>query len=313
VNDTSLLKVYRAKGHFRVVVANEDNGVANSPYLFRTYPHYSVTEEVYNPGPADTHEIWKVARATSAAPTYFDPIVIENKEYSDGGVGNNNPALLMLQEVTDKAGKDAYKEALSVVVSIGAGQKPTKRLMVKHRFPRFSSLKPVKRLSSIIKSLKDTSTDSEKTHAWISDLMREIGFGNYYRWDGGEQVGGVGMDEWHPSQKGKKPPTSTFIEQHVRTYMAQPHIAQEVEKYARELVRRRRERISHKPGDGVWRRHAYCTMLPCPYCGDLHGTRNAVKNHINQEHPEDLTSAIDLDSLVQRVKEKHPRCRGGPL
>jgi hypothetical protein len=296
----------------RVVVANEDDGYANNPYLFRTYPHRSTMAEVYNPGPADTHEIWKVARATSAAPTYFDPIEIANKEYSDGGVGNNNPVLLMLKEVTTKAGKN-YNQALSVVVSIGAGQKPTKRLRVKHRFPRLSSLKPVKRLSKILKSLKDTSTDSQRAHQWVSDLMREISFDHYYRWTGGEEVGGLGMDEWHPNQKGNKQSTAVFIEQHVRTYMARDDIAREVRKCAGELVRRRRERMAHKPGDGVWRRHAYCTMLPCPYCGDLLETRSAVKNHIIQEHPEDLTPAIDLDYLVQRVKEKPPACRGGPL
>jgi hypothetical protein len=221
--------------------------------------------------------------------------------------------MLMLREVTDKAGKTLYDQALSVVVSIGAGQKPTKRLRVKHRFPRFSSLKPVKQLSSILKSLKDTSTDSQRAHQWVSDVMHQLRFDHYYRWTGGEEVGGLGMAEWHPNRKGNKPTTAVFIEQHVRTYMARDDIAPEVEKCARELVRLRRERISHKPGDGVWRRHAYCTMLPCPYCGDLLGTRSAVKNHITQDHPEDLTEDINLDSLVQRVKERHPSCRGGPL
>jgi hypothetical protein len=61
------------------------------PYLFRTCPHHSATPEVSNPGPAGKHEIWKFALETSAASAYFDSIVIDNKEYLDGGVGINNP------------------------------------------------------------------------------------------------------------------------------------------------------------------------------------------------------------------------------
>jgi len=35
--------------------------------------------------------IWQVARATSAAPTYFQPIEIDDVLYGDGGTGWNNP------------------------------------------------------------------------------------------------------------------------------------------------------------------------------------------------------------------------------
>ena len=35
--------------------------------------------------------IWEAARATSAAPTFFKPIVIDDVLYGDGGTGWNNP------------------------------------------------------------------------------------------------------------------------------------------------------------------------------------------------------------------------------
>jgi hypothetical protein len=146
-----------------VVVSNEDDGHADTPYLFRTYDHHGEPEAVKNPGPAHRHEIWKVARATSAAPTYFSPVIIDHKEYYDGGIGNNNPVMLMLEEVAAKAETKSYDEAMSIVVSIGAGLKPSKRLRAKHRFPRITSLRPLKAISKVLDKLKETSTDSEET------------------------------------------------------------------------------------------------------------------------------------------------------
>jgi len=40
------------------------------------------------------YKIWEAARATSAAPTYFPRIKLDEYEYVDGGVGFNNPVLL---------------------------------------------------------------------------------------------------------------------------------------------------------------------------------------------------------------------------
>jgi len=144
-----------------VVVANEWDSVGDKPYLFRTYPNTVRNSEVRNPGEADKNEIWKIARATSAAPTYFDPIEIGTKEYSDGGVGNNNPAQLMLDEIWVMARTLIPAQSFGVFVSIGTGQKPTARLRVKHRFPIVSNLRPVKEILKILKRLKDNATDIE--------------------------------------------------------------------------------------------------------------------------------------------------------
>jgi predicted acylesterase/phospholipase RssA len=71
-------------------------------------------------------DMWRVARATSAAPTYFEPAELPQFEHEDdhalvdGGVFANNPAV------------SAYAEALSLypagvevlVVSVGTGQAP---------------------------------------------------------------------------------------------------------------------------------------------------------------------------------------------
>lgn len=218
----------------------------------------------------------------------------------------------MLREVTAMAKTDAYREALSVLVSIGAGQQPTKRLKIKHRFPVISSLKPLRSLSKVIKSLKDSSTDVDRAHQSVKDTMKQIGFDHYYRWTGGEEVGGLGMDEWHPNSKGDKLPTPDFIEQHIKRYMTRKDI-DNIDRCARELVKRRRERTAYQPACGKWIRYTYCTWLRCPYCERLLETRAAVQRHIMDSHPESLREDINLNSLIQCLKEIPPKYKGGPL
>jgi patatin-like phospholipase/acyl hydrolase len=52
----------------------------------------------YEPGkvvPAEYKDwsIWEAARATCAAPTYFDRFYKNNKIFVDGGLGFNNPVM----------------------------------------------------------------------------------------------------------------------------------------------------------------------------------------------------------------------------
>lgn len=70
------------------VLADEVN--KNSGVHLRTY----VNPE--NPGEFGDCKIWEAARATSAAPTFFDPMVlksVDGKDHRlvDGGLGFNNP------------------------------------------------------------------------------------------------------------------------------------------------------------------------------------------------------------------------------
>ena len=61
--------------------------------------------------------IWQVARATSAAPTYYLPIAIDDVEYGDGGIGWNNPANEAILEARNKwPGRP-----IGILVSIGTG------------------------------------------------------------------------------------------------------------------------------------------------------------------------------------------------
>lgn len=72
-------------------------------------------------------KIWEAARATSAAPSFFEPITIKGQSFGDGGTGANNPIDLLWSEATDtfKDPNDPnwnLSDNLQCLVSIGTGK-----------------------------------------------------------------------------------------------------------------------------------------------------------------------------------------------
>lgn len=66
--------------------------------------------------------VWKVAAATSAAPTYFDPVQMgDSDSHVDGGVWGNNPAMVGITEAVHYAGKNLSEIRL---LSIGTTSRP---------------------------------------------------------------------------------------------------------------------------------------------------------------------------------------------
>ncbi|KAL9099785.1 MAG: hypothetical protein Q9163_004758 [Psora crenata] len=117
-----------------VVIAFQEqiDGLTERPYLFRTYKNLrkGATKEEKkidrNPGPAHDIPIWQVARATSAAPTYFKEAKIEGRKYLDGGFGANNPCREIYNEVRKM---NNYNEnCASTIISIGTGKNKKKRM-----------------------------------------------------------------------------------------------------------------------------------------------------------------------------------------
>ncbi|KAK4452580.1 acyl transferase/acyl hydrolase/lysophospholipase [Podospora aff. communis PSN243] len=76
---------------------------------------------------ADIAQIWQVARATSAATSFFDPVKIGHEEFVDGATPANNPVMELWAEASQVvgAGDDWKLESnLSCLVSIGTGVPP---------------------------------------------------------------------------------------------------------------------------------------------------------------------------------------------
>ncbi|HEY6005659.1 MAG TPA: CBASS cGAMP-activated phospholipase [Anaeromyxobacter sp.] len=98
-----------------VLVTSYDTAAAK-PYLFKSYREQSA--EGSGSGLPDDHLLWRAARATSAAPTFFPPFALEGRSLVDGGLFANDPAMCALA--------DAYKmfggsRSRYLLVSIGTG------------------------------------------------------------------------------------------------------------------------------------------------------------------------------------------------
>ena len=113
--------------------------------LFRTYQSH------------ETHsncKIWEAARATSAAPTFFKRIEIGRKQpFIDGGLGRNNPSLVVLDEARAQFGA---RRNIGCFVSIGTGQ--TEVINIK-KPGLFQQIIP----TDVIDALKAITTDCEAT------------------------------------------------------------------------------------------------------------------------------------------------------
>lgn len=74
--------------------------------------------------------VWRAARSSGAAPTYFRPM----GRFLDGGLLSNNPTLDAMAKIHDyntckkRQGQSEQVKKLSVVVSLGTGKPPKFRL-----------------------------------------------------------------------------------------------------------------------------------------------------------------------------------------
>jgi calcium-independent phospholipase A2 len=125
-------------------------------------------------GPKE-RKIWEAARASSAAPTYFE--AFEDK-FLDGGVMANNPTLDAIAEIVSvqKAAKEPLK--IGLVVSVGTGVIPTKKLTninIQRTFKPASMLGGLLSLKSLFEVLVAQVTasdgqDVDRAQAWCDTL-----------------------------------------------------------------------------------------------------------------------------------------------
>jgi predicted acylesterase/phospholipase RssA len=61
-------------------------------------------------------KIWQACRATSAATTFYEPLIIGELRFSDGGLLHNNPVQLVHAEAGEM-----FKDAETLLISLGTG------------------------------------------------------------------------------------------------------------------------------------------------------------------------------------------------
>ncbi|KAL8784521.1 MAG: hypothetical protein Q9195_009007 [Heterodermia aff. obscurata] len=179
-----------------VVIAYQqtDDADCEKPYLFRTYKNLHKSKDVEgkaldrNPDLAHDIPIWQVARATSAAPTYFKAAKIDNLEYLDGGFGSNNPSSEICDEV--RTMNNHAKACVGVLLSVGTGKNSKVS-----RWGKTKKWMPASRYINYLNFAKAWASQSETQHTNMIKEKSNFGF-KYYRLNVETGFDGMKLDEW---------------------------------------------------------------------------------------------------------------------
>lgn len=176
-----------------VLSYQQGKGGVELTYLFRTYknlhrganPQEKLLDR--NPGLAHDIPIWEVARATSAAPSYFKEHKIGRWKYLDGGFGANNPCVEIYDEVRKM--NNNSESCANVVLSIGTGKNT--------KIARFSSGTAVRRYYNYLNFARKWASDSENTHSDMLKKHTHSGFKFHYtRLNVEAGLDDMKLDEW---------------------------------------------------------------------------------------------------------------------
>ena len=149
--------------------------------------------------------IWQVARATSAAPTYFKPPIIDGLEYVDGGFGANNPCVEIYEEVR-KMNNESKKSA-STILSIGTGKNNEARRFKGTGFQRYFNY---------LNFARKWASDSEQTHLAMLKAKKEVNF-KYFRLNVEEGLDLMKLDEWRA-----RGPVRTKLGEYIGAFRSSP-------------------------------------------------------------------------------------------
>ena len=249
--------------------SNEDKNF-QTPFLFRSYDrktsYTSRTPFERNPDDSNTFTIWQVARATSAAPSYFKSIHMFEARYYDAAVNLNNPSWEVVKEVSLLA--EESDDAIDLLLSIGGGN-------AKGNSPRLTF-----GTGSLLQELADIS---DVVHNKVTAESEVQGF-EYFRFDVKEGLQAVRMDEWRPRSSGKI--TLDKIHMATERYLKQEDIRAWIQQCAAYLVDKRTQRAQTMQ----WERFATGTLYRCPLPDDCptpkakFNTRNDLMDHLRTKH-----------------------------
>ncbi|KAK3896667.1 acyl transferase/acyl hydrolase/lysophospholipase [Staphylotrichum tortipilum] len=128
--------------------------------------------------------VWEAARATSAAPTFFDPLQVGNMTtLRDGSLRNNNPVMEAMDEIESEFG--ATDSDIACLVSIGTGVSKTE-------FFRDD-------LKSVAKACAKIATETEETEETFRRVYAALGkplHERYFRFEVDQGLQEMGMEEW---------------------------------------------------------------------------------------------------------------------
>lgn len=184
----------------RVVLSLTNDNIDARPTLFRTYDQSSLLKDC---------TIWEVARASSAAPTFFEPIKLGGggAEYIDAGFGYNNPCDKLITEA-----RNAFPGRSDLqILSIGTGHRGVVAIDDTRQ--------------SIIEALRRMATSSNEVAASLDDEYGDSG--QYFRFNVEHGLENIASSDWN---KG------STIAAHTSNYLSQNSRA--IKKFANTFTRR---------------------------------------------------------------------------
>ncbi|KAJ5193345.1 hypothetical protein N7449_009487 [Penicillium cf. viridicatum] len=170
-----------------VVLALTKDNIDAGPTLFRTYDKSTSLKDC---------TIWEVARATSAAPTFFKPIKLgrEGIEYIDAAFGYNNPCDKLIAEA-----RNAFPGRSNLqILSVGTGLRSV--VGMKNTRP------------SIIEALQKMATSSNEVAAILEDEYGDSG--QYFRFNVERGLENITSSDWDQDQ-------DSTISAHTNNYLSQ--------------------------------------------------------------------------------------------
>ncbi|KAL8799034.1 MAG: hypothetical protein Q9182_006187 [Xanthomendoza sp. 2 TL-2023] len=257
-----------------------------APYIFRSYAyptHHTLRPSLYPRNPDDSSEfdITQVARATSAAPSYFKSTEIHEHRYYDAAMNINNPSLEVYQEVSvlNKA-----HESVALLLSLGTGN------------AKGSTIKAKRALQRELNDISDI------VHGRIIDASRGRLDFSYYRLDVQDGLQDVRVDEWKPIASGAT--TRARIELATTRYLQATDICEEIRACAVTLVHARSLRAQTMR----WECYATGTRYRCPMpeCQDRprrFQNRTELMDHLQMEHgkpPPDAENFQEIQTLLDQ-------------
>ncbi|MCJ1378657.1 hypothetical protein MMC17_001756 [Xylographa soralifera] len=199
-----LTRPYESKTYFRFVCAMPASNMASSR-RFRSY-------RVRNNSSANC-QIWEAARATTAAPTFFERIHIVDgqlqEEFIDGVLRCNNPTQEILEEARQVFGRE---RAIGCVVSIGTGHTGVMSLAKPSALQNIFSTKLIEVLAKIATDCESTATNMATRFENQDDM--------YFRFSVTHGAGLIAPEEW--KRMGE-------VQTHTKAYLQEPSVSKSVD------------------------------------------------------------------------------------
>ncbi|KAM0491100.1 hypothetical protein ACHAQF_009232 [Verticillium nonalfalfae] len=255
--------------------------------------------------PTNSTPIWQVARATSAAPRFFECIKMpDGNKHVDGGLAVNNPSGATLREVIRLHGYPP-----SLFISLGTGKKGSSDINGGSvpREPDFRlrerNIDDVRRKQALMKYLelgkhwKDYAVDTEgPNNDWLIDTRTQNVDRCRFNVEG--ELWKVPLDDWRPKVSGHV--TLKMIQAETDKYLAKRWVRQNLADMAGKLVEIRRRRALTER----WEYFAVDTAYRCPKdgCGALEPpTREGLRSHVLNSDPH----KGEQKGLTEREKEAY--------